>query len=60
MDDIKSYIGIKSTELFNKFIKSGMPAKVINGRWYAHTENIDRYFRAITNVKNKTIPKKAE
>lgn len=51
--EIMDYIGIKSDELFSNFIKSGMPAKKINDRWYAHGENLDGYFKRLTNVRNK-------
>ena len=52
--EIMNYIGIKSDELFSNFIKSGMPAKKINDRWYAHGENLDDYFKRLTKVRNKT------
>jgi len=52
-DNIKSFIGITSNELFQQFITSGMPAKLINGRWYAHKDNVELYFKNITNIKNK-------
>ena len=50
------YIGIKSIELFSNFIRSGMPAKLINNRWYAHGENLDDYFKRLTKVRNKSVP----
>ena len=53
---IMDYIGIKKPELFKDFIKKGMPARMINNRWYAHTDNLDRYFRSVTNLKNKDVP----
>lgn len=55
-NEIMAYIGIKSVELFANFIKSGMPAKSINNRWYAHGENLDDYFKRLTKVRNKTAP----
>ena len=50
-DEIKKAVGIESDPLFRKFIAQGMPARLIDGRWYAHTENLDKYFKTITNVK---------
>ena len=54
--EIMDYIGIKSDELFSNFIRSGMPAKLINSRWYAHGENLDDYFKRLTKVRNKSVP----
>ncbi len=55
-DEIMDYIGIKSNKLFVNFIRSGMPAKKINDRWYAHGENLDEYFKRFTKVRNKSVP----
>ena len=57
-NEIKDYIGIKSSHLFKNFIKSGMPAKLINDRWYAHGDNLDDFFRRLTKIRNKTLPLK--
>jgi hypothetical protein len=59
-EEIKAYIGIKSSELFMKFIASGMPAKQIDKHWYAHGDNLDDYFRRLTKIKNITRPAKAK
>ena len=45
--------GKMSRNLFYKFVKLGMPAAFIDGRWYAHADNIDGFFQRITNVSNK-------
>jgi hypothetical protein len=39
-------------QVFYKFIRLGMPAKLIDGRWYAHAENIDTFFRTLTNINS--------
>ena len=57
---IMDFIGINSPDLFALFITKGMPARLIRCRWYAHAENIDRWFRTTTNVKNAEIPADAE
>ena len=59
-EEIMKYIGISAPDLFRKFIKSGMPAKKINDRWYAHTENLDRYFQKITNFRNSKTQVEAD
>ena len=50
---ICEYIGISSGNLFRDLLRKGLPARQINGRWYAHAENIDDYFKRITRFKNK-------
>lgn len=55
-NEIMDYIGIKGEKLFYNFIRSGMPAKKINDRWYAHGENLDEYFKRLTKVRNKSVP----
>lgn len=57
---IMDYLGI-SKQVFYQFIKLGMPAIVINGRWYAWTDNIDIYFQKITLAQMKdSYPEDAE
>ena len=38
----------------------GMPARVIHNRWYAHTENIDLFFKQITLRQAGEIREDAE
>jgi len=33
------------------FLDLGLPAAKINGRWYAHTENVDSFFKRLTKKK---------
>lgn len=64
----KLLIGVKAimeylqiTEpIFYKFVKRGLPAIVIDGRWYAHTDNLDDYFKKITFARMGQIPHGAE
>lgn len=60
LDEIMAYIGIASKPLLKDFISKGMPAKTINGRWYAHSDNIDDYFKKITYFHEKNPPEDAE
>ncbi|MCU0836866.1 MAG: hypothetical protein MUC77_20935 [Chromatiaceae bacterium] len=46
--------------MFYEFIKLGMPARVINNRWYAHTDNIDLFFKQITIKGTREAPEGAE
>ena len=36
-----------------KFIKMGMPVLVVDGTCYAHRDNINEWFRAVTRVNSK-------
>ena len=51
--EIQSYLRI-SDKLFSHFIKLKMPAVQINGRWYAHTDNLDDWWRTCT-AKQATL-----
>ena len=42
-----------SDYLFGKFIILGMPARYVDGRWYAHIENLEVFFRKATCVAEK-------
>ena len=35
-------------DLLRTFISKGMPARKVYGRWYAHVDNIDNFFKVIT------------
>lgn len=41
---------------YRKFIRMGMPVLYIDGRCYAHKDNIDDFFKAITRVSMKNAP----
>lgn len=34
--------------MFYELVKIGLPARVINRRWFAHTDNVDLFFKQIT------------
>jgi hypothetical protein len=52
--EIMDYASL-SKYLFNKFVKMGMPVLYIDGRCYAHKDNIDEFFKAITRVNSAKI-----
>lgn len=45
-----------SRVMYSKLIKMGMPVLYLDGRCYAHADNIDKFFRDITWVNMKNIP----
>ncbi len=52
-EEIKAYIGGCSDYMFKKYISLGMPARYDDGRWTAHAENIDEFFKLYTRVSMK-------
>jgi len=56
---IMTYLGI-SKPTFYKFVKIGLPAVVIDNRWYAYTENIDDFVKSLTRKTIRDIPEDAE
>jgi len=49
-----------SKPTFYDFVQEGLPAAVINGRWYAHADNLERWFQRRTLAREKQIPADAE
>ena len=60
LDEILTYMKISHKPLFYQFVKMGLPARVINSRWYAHKDNIDEFFRQITLNSENEIPPDAD
>ena len=58
--EIMVYLDISSEEIFRRFIKQGLPAVVIDGRWYAHAENLDDFFKVKTRRGIGSVPEEAE
>ena len=57
--DIMDYYEM-SRPAFEEFIKMGMPARIINGSWHGHADNIDAWFRKITAFSDKNAPEGVE
>jgi hypothetical protein len=47
LDEIMEFLKI-SRPTFYKFLKLGMPARLVNKRWYAHEDNINDFFKRFT------------
>jgi hypothetical protein len=58
--EIRAYVGVDSWTLFKDLLLQGLPARIFNGRWYAHTENIDDFLRGWTRFRNKTVADETE
>jgi hypothetical protein len=53
--EIKTYLRNCSDYMFGKYIKAGMPARWEDGRWSAHADNIDEWWKLYTRVSMKNI-----
>ena len=45
---------------FYGLVEVGLPAIVINNRWYAHKKTLDEWFQHITRARMDRIPQDAE
>ena len=56
IEKITKYLDI-GRPAFHEFRKSRppMPVRFFNGRWIAHRDNLDEYFRRITLADSSTI-----
>ena len=54
-EEIMEYIGC-SKHLLQQYISMGLPVLSLNGRWIAHTDNVDQFFRAITRRRLADAP----
>lgn len=57
--DITTYLGV-TTKTFKKLVEKGLPATVIDGKWYAYTDNLKEYFRRATLIRPKDVNEEAE
>ena len=54
--EIRDYVGC-SWRSFKRYAESGFPALYEEGRWIAHTDNIDEFFRKYTFRNMKSVLK---
>ena len=52
--DIMEFLGIERA-VFTHFLKINLPVVVINGRYYAHPENLDAWMKALTSKQRQEI-----
>ena len=53
--EIMDYLKISNVS-YRKFIRMGMPVLYLDGRCYAHKDNLDDFFKSITRVNMKNAP----
>jgi hypothetical protein len=50
---ISEYLDGASDHLLKKWIERGMPVLIEDGRWTAHSENLEDFFKAYTRKRAK-------
>jgi hypothetical protein len=53
-DEIMDFLGVKRT-VFDQLLKIHLPVVVINGRYYAHSENLDTWMKVFTSKQRPEI-----
>jgi len=52
IDEIKHFLRIGDI-LFEHFLKLKLPVVQINGRWFAHADNLEEWFKLLTSVQRR-------
>jgi len=55
-DNISEFLGGCGEKKLLKYIAAGMPVLIEDGRWLAHKENIEEFFKHYTRKKVSKIP----
>ena len=56
-EDVLEFLGVGEA-LLDFFVQRGLPVAIINGKWFAHTDNLEEYFRVITRSGFVLVEKK--
>lgn len=59
MKEIMAYLQVGKVT-FSRFVEMGLPANIIDGRWYAHKDNLDDFTRAITKAQPRKMIEEVE
>lgn len=50
-DAISRYLNNASDYMLKKWLEDGMPVKITGGRWIAHSQNIEDFFKTYTRTR---------
>ena len=59
LGEITTYLGFSKQKFYN-YVRKGLPARVEDGEWIAHTDNIDAFLIAFTRGPAREISEDAE
>jgi hypothetical protein len=54
-DEISRFLGNASDYKLSKWISAGMPVRIEDGRWLAHKDNLEEFFRRYTRINSKNM-----
>jgi hypothetical protein len=57
-EEVREFLKGPGDQKLKKYLESGMPVLIENGRWLAHKENIEEFFKTYTRQKVKVNPDK--
>jgi hypothetical protein len=53
-EEIMTFLNVKD-KVYAQFFKINIPVIIINGRHYAHSENLDAWFKSLTSKQRPEI-----
>ena len=54
--EISEFLNGPGDYRLKKYVEAGMPVKIEDGRWLAHKENIEEFFKHYTRKRVTRIP----
>ncbi len=55
-DEIREFLNGAGDKKLKKYLEAGMPVLIEEGRWLAHKDNIEDFFRKYTRKRVTNIP----
>ncbi len=55
-DEIREFLNGAGDKKLRKYLEAGMPVLIEEGRWLAHKDNIEDFFRKYTRKRVTNIP----
>jgi len=55
-DEISEFLNGAGDKKLKKYLKAGLPVLIEDGRWLAHKDNIEEFFKIYTRKKVTNIP----
>ena len=55
-DQISAFLGGAGDKKLKKYIEAGMPVLIEDGRWMAHKDNIEDFFKHYTRKRVREVP----
>jgi len=59
-EEVRSFLNNATDYALKKFLSAGMPVRIEGGKWLAHKDNIEEFFKVYTRKKAKISDMGAE